>query len=535
MSNQRPPTPTLFTPPTPRPSPTLLPQISSAFRSRVHKEHSATDEHGSFVSVSANEDPLSLSSAPSNLSLGLPTTFDCDNDVKVEPLSTPLPDPSSTVPTSSHPSYQPTRTGSNASLNFFDRFAQNAKRNSDIRRKGLVDELLKCDDDPLYFLHNGIERGLKKDEEHREDHGETFDSAKELISHAELQTSPPSLIPPSDTVLHDVDHEYFSSRRIAPVDINTHNDNDKTPSERLFSSSHTRSPSQPSPPTLAPPIMDSNLSSDLHTLFDDPPTKDDIRPSSSSSSSAFSARWMSNLLKTSSGTGQQQHGQAVTSALESILGVNADASPSSSHLSSGTPPPTAASTVSAIHRRNSSSLPNRHHQIPRHQQPHSSQTLPRSIVIKHTASPFGSHSYVPPSGAPGFRGESYDWDKGFSNELEREIKRGRSNVRGNGKEESSSMDVKRRIPETETEMQSRAGIDIGAFMEKKTGNLDMKGRRASTSPVLSQNLANMVCNTRLFLKKEFLSMLNSLFQCIVTRVSPCPLSSSTILDFNLFT
>ena len=365
MSNQRPPI--LFSPPTPRPSPTLLPQIftNSAVRSRVHKEHSittttTTDDHGSFVSVSANEDPLSLSSSSSNPSMVVPMTFECNNDVKVAPF----PDPSSTVPTSSQPSHLPTRTD-NASLTFFDKFAQNAKRNSDIRRKGLMDELLKCDDDPLYFLHNGLESTLKKDEEHSEDRGESFDSdKKKLISDAALRSSPPPpppplLPPPADTVLHDVDHEYFSSsRRLVSVDTNTHTDNDKTPSERLFTSFHTRSPSQPSPPTLAPPIMDSNIS-DLHTLFDDLPTKDDIRPSSSSSSSAsaFSARWMSNLLKTSTSTGLQQHGQAVASTLESILGVGADAPPSSSHPSSGTPPPTAASTVSAIHRRSSSTLP----------------------------------------------------------------------------------------------------------------------------------------------------------------------------------
>ena len=504
MSNQRPSA--LFTPSTPRASPTLLPvtpQIPSAFRSRVQKEHSTADEHGSFVSVSANEDPLSLPPAFLNPLLGVPTTFEWDGDVKDELLSTPLPEPSSSIamPTSSQPSHLPSRTD-NTSLTFFGKFVENAKRNSDIRRKGLMDELLKCDDDPLYFLHNGIERALENDEAHQEDRGEeTFDSVKEPISDPELQTSPPLLLP-SDTVLNDVDHEYFSSGRLVSVDINTHNDNDKTLSERLSSSFHTRSPSQPSPPTLAPPIMDS---SDFHTLPDESSTKDELHPSSSSS--PFSTKWMSNLLKTSSGIAQQ-HGQAVTSTLESILGVNVDASSSSSHLPSGTlPPPTTSSTVSAIHRRNSSSLPIRHHQNP-HQQPHASQTLPRSIIIKHTASPFGSHSYIPPSGAPGFRGESYDWDKGFSKELEREIViQGKSNVTGNGNEENSGGRI------LETEMQARADIGIGAFMERITGNLDMKGRKTSTSPVLSQNLANLVCNnTRsffIFIFKKCRSLLDS--------------------------
>ena len=97
--------------------------------------------------------------------------------------------------------------------------------------------------------------------------GETFDSGKELISDPELQTSRP-LLRPADTVLllHDVDHEYLSQRCLlrVPVDINTHND--KTPSERLSKLSYflTRSPSQLSPPTLAPPIIDSDMSSHLH-------------------------------------------------------------------------------------------------------------------------------------------------------------------------------------------------------------------------------------------------------------------------------
>ena len=493
MSDQRPST--LFLPSTPRPSPTLphvISHIPSTFRSRVQKEHSTTDE---FVSVSENEDPLSLSSASSNPSLCVLKTFEWDHDIKDELLSTPMliPEPSST---SSQPSYQPTTRTDNASLTFFDKFAQDAKRNSELRRKGLVDELLKCEDDPLYFLHNGIERAPNKDEEHQEDRGETLDSSKEPASNP----SPPSLPPPVDTVLHDLDHEYFSSGRLVPVDINTHIDYDKSSSDqRLSSSFHTRSPSQPSPPTLAPPIMDSDTSSDLHSMSDETSTRNDSSPSLSSSST-FSSRWMSHLLKTSSGTGQQQQGQAVTSTLESILG--ADALSSSSHPPSGTSPQTTTSTVSEIHRRNSSSLPIRHHQNP-HPQPHTSHTLPRSIVIKHTASPFGSHSYIPPSGAPGFRGESYDWDKGFSNELEREIVRGRSNVTGNGKEQSSSMDDNGKILETEMQAQyTRAGIGIGALMEKKTGNIDLKGRRASTSPVLSQNLANLVCNIRfLFFKK----------------------------------
>ena len=66
------------------------------------------------------------------------------------------------------------------------------------------------------------------------------------------------------------------------------------------------------------------------------------------------------------------------------------------------------------------------------------------------------------------------------------------------------MDDKGRI--LEIEMQARAGIGLGAFMEKKIGNLDMKGRRASTAPVLSQNLANSVSDVYAFSDNKIMFM-----------------------------
>ena len=105
---------------------------------------------------------------------------------------------------------------------------------------------------------------------------------------------------------------------------------------------------------------------------------------------------------------------------------------------------------------------------------------------------------------------------------------------GNGDEESSSVDDKGRI--LETEMQARAGIGIGAFMEKKTGHLDMKGRRASTAPVLSQNLANLVSDLYAYSDNFFFAYRSTpSFNCLVTLISPCPFSTSSILDSRLFT
>ena len=73
-------------------------------------------------------------------------------------------------------------------------------------------------------------------------------------------------------------------------------------------------------------------------------------------------------------------------------------------------------------------------------------------------------------------------------------------------------------------MQARAGIGTAAFMKKKTGNIDMEGR-ASTTPVLPQNLANLVSDVYASLVKSCL-LLNSVFQCLVTLISPCPFSTS---------
>ena len=101
---------------------------------------------------------------------------------------------------------------------------------------------------------------------------------------------------------------------------------------------HTRSPFLPSPPTLAPTTIDSHTSSDLRHPSNKETTKSDTNLSRPTSST-FSARWMSNLLKTSSSSGIHHHQprHRATPTLESIFSVNADmASSSSLHPLSGT-------------------------------------------------------------------------------------------------------------------------------------------------------------------------------------------------------
>ncbi|KAF8147826.1 hypothetical protein B0H34DRAFT_617784, partial [Crassisporium funariophilum] len=121
---------TLFSPSTPRASPTLIPvpdapsssifTSSNAMRYQTHKQRarsisSLSDDFGSFVSVSAYEDPLST-----NIQ-----TFDDD---------------------------QPPPPVTNVSMLFFDKFVEDAKKASEAKRRSVLDELLLHQDDPLYFL-----------------------------------------------------------------------------------------------------------------------------------------------------------------------------------------------------------------------------------------------------------------------------------------------------------------------------------------------------------------------------------------------
>ncbi|KAF8993337.1 TLD-domain-containing protein [Hymenopellis radicata] len=88
---------------------------------------------------------------------------------------------------------------------------------------------------------------------------------------------------------------------------------------------------------------------------------------------------------------------------------------------------------------------------------------PPEPPISH-GTPFSSHegSYVPPTGAPGYKGENHHWDKGYSEELEHERAR----------------------PATP--------VNMSAVIQKKTGYIDLKGRREGTVGVLDSDLANLL-------------------------------------------
>ncbi|KAG5219807.1 oxidation resistance protein [Salix suchowensis] len=84
------------------------------------------------------------------------------------------------------------------------------------------------------------------------------------------------------------------------------------------------------------------------------------------------------------------------------------------------------------------------------------------------------HIYIPPTGAPGYAGESYDWDKGFSEELQHELSlasemNSEVAAKVNGKSEDANGTV----------------TSVGGLMEKKSGSIELIGRWGSTDEVLS--------------------------------------------------
>ncbi len=119
---------------------------------------------------------------------------------------------------------------------------------------------------------------------------------------------------------------------------------------------------------------------------------------------------------------------------------------------------------------------------------HTEPPRPHSVVpveISHDTpfAPHGSASetssvvYIPPSGAPGYRGEGYNWDKGFSKDLETEL--------------ANKENRHERAP-------SAPPLNMGDSIEKKMGEVELKGRRDGTVRVLEPTLANSVRTTLLW-------------------------------------
>ncbi|KAJ6463562.1 TLD-domain-containing protein [Mycena sanguinolenta] len=335
---------TLFSPATPHASPVLDPlsqpeQIPAMAASAAPL--SPDSEFGAFVSVSAEQDPLSSM----NPGFALPAPMQPEG--RPNHIRTP-------------------------SQTFFDQFSKSAKDRTETTKRDLLDELLMHEDDPLYWL---------KDQSTPEEEEEPLPSENTKYMSESLS---------------DIDLEFFAARQVEPV-----------PHRRSSSSSShlrslTRSPTATVAPTLAPPLASTSTSEDApgfdfptHASRFQTPARSGSLASLASLSKSSGAKWVASFLPT-----------PLSAPSASI--PNATLLPQTP-TASGSPSP--ASSLA-----NSLTLPPQHH--------HPAVVPARVPEISHFT-PFGAKSaaaYVPPTGAPGFRGTaSYDWDRGFSHALERDL------------------------------------------------------------------------------------------------------------------
>ncbi|KAF8870814.1 TLD-domain-containing protein [Infundibulicybe gibba] len=437
---------TLFSPSTPRASPTLEPSSMIAIEPQpIHRPHlrqpgtPSSEEFGSFVSVPALEDPLSLS--PS-LSPG----FRLQSPIKPSFVAS-----SSHTRSLSHSDVSSRDYADNASLMFFDKFAQDAKLASERNKRGVLDELLLHEDDPLYWLKDEAEaKPSSTSQVYSDNLTDEPGSAVEKAEGADTQQANAKDLSHS---LMDLDFDFFTAK---PSTISTIADVTNT-------SNH--SPKMTAKPTLAPPIASTSSA----TFSSSPPLTDDSetsqpqppqggRPGSYQTLSHISSRWVSSILNP---TRPQPR-----TGLESVLG------PPPAHSTSRTPTPGGRRTPAPTEN-----YPHRTH-IPT---PTSSR--PNPFSSSSHVSPFASHVYVPPSGAPGFTGDSYDWDKGFSNELEQEL----NDDQGSNRGEQELVGFR---PGKTAKQLGNHGV--GELMEKRLGSVELKGRKLVTTSVLEIDLADLI-------------------------------------------
>ncbi|RDB18168.1 Oxidation resistance protein 1 [Hypsizygus marmoreus] len=449
---------TLFSPATPRASPVLGPIMTPTMvyakpRPRsYHQEASGSDsDFGSFVSVPAMEDPLAAS------------------DLELPP---PIQGGSWTGESSKESTIQ------NPSLSFFDRFAQDAKASVERKKRGVLEELLIHEDDPLYWLTDQDQTGDAAGSnttiwpEPEPEPALLADDSSTVASEAPSDVSSP---------LNDLDHEFFTTKPAAST-LNQPRPHIAI-NPRHFPVHSSTLPLPPLPPTLAPPVADTasappsvsppdEISDPLSTATGPERGRSmpDRRSPSYSTLTNLPSRFMSSLLPSSSKSNPTV--QAASPSLESLFAFDVANPPSRTRAQS-----IDRQSHTGLYR--TYSQPNQDVQI--------SHGTPFARSLKSSSSPFASHIYIPPTGAPGYGGERYDWDKGFSAELERELSTpdepkdkelvgidamGGGHTKGKGK--AKMKDV------------------VGELMEKKSGSVELLGRKASTVPLLGVKLADMI-------------------------------------------
>jgi len=463
----------LFMPATPPGTPTQTTheqaKIKPCQHRRTHTESSSSDsDFGPFVSVPPSQDPLASSGSAT------PTMAS----------TTQAPVTSLVV--------GPTKTG-NTSLDYFGQFTTSARAASERSRKGVLDELLEHQDDPMYFLamQAQVDHPLSEQSSHAPTVTDLLNEGAELRAQTLSPPLPPStssaLAPTSAThtprqrspvpfqsspPLHapdmpDFHHESIAEALASELDISpqshtsthTHHTHLRPSSQHHTHHTHTSKHTYLNPyenPTDVPPVRKKLSVSSLTGL---PRTGAPLPPHLSATAtppslSSPSASEVSLPLaigqeqeddKPQGHHGGQEKGKepahqptwppahGTLSRLSSTW-VSAFLSGTPRHSRSTTLPSSTPSTPGIT----SSSLPslssNFLHSSDSSGMPSSSAFSPSSLITH--GSPFASTLFIPPTGAPGFTGDR-NWDKGFSNTLLRERERGTVDVVGLGGEFTS--------------------------------------------------------------------------------------------------
>jgi len=468
---------TLFSPSTPRASPILGPAPDPVPR-RVAKLGLYSRASGStpeFVSVSASEDPLGTGS-------GL-----------VPPQSPQLPFPN-------------TLDKRNSTLSFFEQFGENARVAVDKKRHGLLEELLMHEDDPLYWVATQAAVPPHSDDipdttDHTQEHSPEGDSSVSLLDVDDITTALVSTHSASSSATTGHEHRpspsHSPSLRLPPVRA--------APPVAVTQS----------PPAEIPSLGDEQghyetFHADEHHIS----TSSDTHRRSSSSSNLSSLSRLVSSLRSTTTISVPRH-----PPLEGIFD-----SPrfQPSH-------PRRSESESGISSCGTSSTIEPHH----HGKPKFNNVIQQEVHIKHGTpfssdnyhrSPFASHAYTPPSGAPGYAGERYDWDRGFSEELEREaamiereeeVRNKSSQGNGNGKGERKErereglmMGTNRRVGSLDEAKSGRSSVGKGSggvaeFIERRGGSVQLVGRKELTSVVLTVDIADLVSCISFFKKLFF--------------------------------
>ncbi|KAF9263165.1 TLD-domain-containing protein [Marasmius fiardii PR-910] len=446
---------TLFSPPTPRASPTReqdsiwkTPAPTSSSKPPHQRTTSSDSDFGAFVSVS--EDPLDVAAFSPVTDTGWNAT------------------PSNLTTTTTASTSPP--NAMNHSLSFFEEFTREAKDANERNRRGILNEL----EGDVMFSNwtEGLESastssdGLKSGmtDSNNEDFFNLFSSSSSSSPPPSQNNSTPhdpnAWGPPELTQsLIDLDHDFFAPprgrnhRRAITEGGQDHSYSSRSPPQPSLSSP-TRSPTL-STPTVAPPVASTSAVSSSSLEFGTPfgattrpRMTDRDRASSYQTLTNISSKWIGGLLSSSS-----------SAPLPSSTTTNTN---NTAHSASAT----ITSTTQKVRASVDSFL---------------GSFTEGEEAIRHQESPFARHRFVVGSisGAPGFLPDDMDgWDKGYSEMIREEVGGGG----GSSKESELSLMVGRGREET-----------MGRLIERKmNGAVELKGRKESTDPVLDRVLAEKI-------------------------------------------